>query len=114
LNLIDLKYSGILSARIEGFVVKSNSPYRANMRCPLCGDSQKSKRKKRGWILEKDNSAWYYCHNCHASHPLRKFIEEIDPPLAKEYVVDMGCGEQVCEEASEETSGDFDDEATQV
>lgn len=89
MNLIDLKYAGILSTRIERYVVKSHSPYRANMRCPICGDSKKSKRKTRGWILEKDNVALYYCHNCGASLPMRKFLEQIDPPLAKDYVVDM-------------------------
>ena len=28
----------------ERFVVKSQQPYKANMRCPICGDSQKSKQ----------------------------------------------------------------------
>lgn len=89
MNLIDLKYAGILSTRLQRFVIKSHSPYRANMRCPICGDSQKSKRKARGWILEKDNAAIFYCHNCGASLPMRKFLEQIDPPLAKDYVIDM-------------------------
>lgn len=38
-----------------------------NLRCPVCGDSRKSKRKKRGWYYLDTNS--YYCFNegCTAS-----------------------------------------------
>jgi len=89
MNLVDLKYSGILSTRLDRFTVKSQSPYRANLRCPICGDSQKSKLKARGWILEKDNSAIYYCHNCGASMGLSKFIQHIDSNLYNDYVVDI-------------------------
>lgn len=88
MNHIDLKYVGILSTRIDRFSVKSHNPYRANCRCPLCGDSQKSKIKARGWFLEKDNSAIYYCHNCGASMGLRKFLEVQQPALYNEYVTD--------------------------
>ena len=89
MNLVDLKYSGILSTRLERFSVKANSPYRANCRCPICGDSQKSKSKARGWILEKDNSAIYYCHNCGASLSLRNFLKQVDSNLYNEYIVDI-------------------------
>ncbi len=89
MNLVDVKYSGILSTRLERFTIKSQTPYRANFRCPICGDSQKSKMKARGWILEKDNSAIFYCHNCNASHGMRNFLKAIDSNLHNEYVVDM-------------------------
>ena len=89
MNLVDLKYSGILSTRLERYSVKSNTPYRANCRCPICGDSQKSKSKARGWILEKDNSAIYYCHNCGASLSLRNFLKTVDANLYNEYIVDI-------------------------
>ena len=89
MNLVDLKYSGILSTRLERYSIKSHTPYRANCRCPLCGDSQKSKHKARGWILEKDNSAIYYCHNCGASLSLRNFLKSVDGNLYNEYVVDI-------------------------
>ena len=89
MNLVDLKYAGILSTRLERYSVKANTPYRANCRCPICGDSQKNKHKARGWILEKDNSAIYYCHNCGASMGLRNFLKHIDGNLYNEYVVDI-------------------------
>ena len=88
MNLVDLKYAGILSTRLERYSVKSHSPYRANMRCPICGDSRKNKTKARGWILEKDNSAIFYCHNCGASHGMRNFLRSIDTNLYNEYVID--------------------------
>lgn len=89
MNLVDLKYAGILSTRLERYTLKSHSPYRANLRCPICGDSQKNKMKARGWILEKDNSAIFYCHNCGASMGMRRFLESVDHNLYNDYVVDM-------------------------
>jgi transcription elongation factor Elf1 len=88
LNITDLKYAGILSTRLERFSVKAHSPYRANFRCPICGDSQKNKMKARGWILEKENIAIIYCHNCNASHNMRSFLQFIDHNLFNEYVID--------------------------
>src|SRR6056300_1682194 len=87
---VDLKYAGYLSVRLERFTIKSNTPYKANMRCPICGDSQKSKTKARGWILEKDNLALYYCHNCNASMSLKNFLKIVEPALYNEYIIDMG------------------------
>mgnify|MGYP003655935821 CR=1 FL=1 len=88
MNHIDLKYCGILTNTLERYVVKSLSPYRANLRCPICGDSDKNKHKARGWILDRKNSGWYYCHNCGASHPLSRFLKIVSPHLHDEYVID--------------------------
>lgn len=88
MNYVDLKYVNLLSNRLERYSVKDTRPYRVNCRCPICGDSQKSKTKARGWILEKDNSALYYCHNCSASMGLRKFLEHVDPILYNDYIID--------------------------
>ena len=88
MNFIDLKYVGISSTRLDHYTIKDNSPYRANVRCPVCGDSQKSKTKARGWILSKDNKGWYYCHNCGISMNLGKLIEFVNPSLYQEYIAD--------------------------
>ena len=88
MNVTDLKFTGILSTRLDRFAVKASAPYRANFRCPICGDSQKNKTKARGWILEKENSAIYYCHNCNASHSLRNFLKFYDHNLYNEYIID--------------------------
>lgn len=89
MNHVDLKYAGFLSIRLERFSIKSTHPYRANFRCPICGDSQKSKAKTRGWLLEKENSAIYYCHNCGASMGMQKLLETMFPALYNEYVTDI-------------------------
>jgi len=94
MNHIDLKYSGILSTRLDRFKVKSNNPYKANFRCPICGDSQKSKSKTRGWLLQKDNGFIYYCHNCSASMSLRKYLETHEPALYNEYIADLALEKQ--------------------
>lgn len=46
-----------------------------NFRCPLCGDSKKSTRKKRGWFYMK--TASYYCFNCGTGMSGIKFLEAI-------------------------------------
>lgn len=89
MNHIDLKYSGILSTRLDRFSIKNTNPYKANMRCPVCGDSQKSKTKARGWILEKDNRALYYCHNCGASMSLGNLLKFVETNLYNDYVADL-------------------------
>jgi hypothetical protein len=54
-----------------------------NFRCVLCGDSKKSRSKKRGWVLYGDESCTYYCFNCGASMSLRTFLKENYPDLHK-------------------------------
>ena len=87
LNITDLKYAGILSTRLERFSVKAHSPYRANFRCPICGDSQKNKMKARGWILEKEKIAIIYCHNCNVSHNMRSYLLFIAHIQFNDYVI---------------------------
>jgi hypothetical protein len=44
--------------------------------------------KARGWILEKDNSAIFYCHNCGASMSMGNLLRAVQPGLYDEYIVD--------------------------
>lgn len=81
---IEHKYINLLAGRLEGFTRISDRVYR--FRCPICGDSQKDKRKKRGHILENSGKVRFYCHNCSASMQFRYFMKEIDPTLYLEYV----------------------------
>lgn len=62
---------------LEGATVVKHSPRLViNARCPICGDSKKSKRKKRLWIHE--NEDWYsiVCYNCNASTNLYSYLKE--------------------------------------
>lgn len=65
-----------------------------NCRCPVCGDSEKNKRKKRGYILKnnpKDPDVWvYHCHNgdCEASESIsvKKWLKIYFNELYHEYI----------------------------
>jgi transcription elongation factor Elf1 len=108
MNYIDLKYTNLLSNRLERFSVKATNPYRVNFRCPICGDSSKSKVKTRGWILEKNNSAIMYCHNCGASMGLRRFLEKIDPILYNDYIIDTRLDKDILKKQIEEIKSPID------
>lgn len=81
---VDLKYIGALAPRIPMFAKKGADIW--NMRCPICGDSRKSKTKARGYILGKGGSYMYTCHNCNVSMPFSKFLQTVDPAAYDDYV----------------------------
>ena len=81
---IDLKYIGALAPRLSMFAKKDHDVW--NMRCPICGDSRKSKTKARGYILGKGGSYMYTCHNCNVSMPFSKFLETVDPAAYQDYI----------------------------
>lgn len=80
---IDVKYIGALAPRLSMFARKDDNVW--NMRCPICGDSRKSKTKARGYILGKDGKFIYTCHNCGITIPFSKFLEQVDPAAYNEY-----------------------------
>lgn len=84
MNYIDLKYIGALAPRLSMFAKKDTDIW--NMRCPICGDSRKSKTKARGYILGKGGSYMYTCHNCNVSMPFSRFLETVDPAAYQDYV----------------------------
>ena len=73
----------MVSVRLDGFVQKNSDLY--NCRCPYCGDSQKKKSKKRGFFYKKGNDMFYRCFNCEISTTFYKFLEFVDPMVAREY-----------------------------
>ena len=83
---IDVKYLNMASHRFELF--KRKSDYLFNVRCPICGDSQKNKRKMRGYLFKKNNDLIYKCHNCQWSGSFGKLLKEIDSILYKQYVLE--------------------------
>ena len=50
-EFIDIQYAQMLSGRLDRFKITHTNPYKINFRCPICGDSQKSRSKARGWLL---------------------------------------------------------------
>lgn len=48
-------------------------------RCPVCGDSDKFKQKRRLYLL-KDEKGWgMYCHNCAFSSTFLRFVKDFYP-----------------------------------
>jgi len=86
---IDKKYINLVSSMLPKFKWKKDNL--ANCRCPLCGDSTKSKGKARGYFFVKDNNYFYKCHNCGVGLNIYGFLNHIAPSLCKEYSLEVFC-----------------------
>lgn len=82
MDWLETKYIGLLSSKLDGFKRKSGSSY--NFRCPVCGDSKKSRSKARGWIFDRSGKSRFYCHNCNASMSFIGLIKHVDTQLYQE------------------------------
>lgn len=80
--LIEIDYAKQLGLTLNRFSVVRQNPFLALMRCPICGDSDKNKAKRRGYIYERNGSLFYYCHNCTSSTTFKRFIRNCNEPLA--------------------------------
>ena len=86
MDLIDSKFIGLVSARLEKFKrVKANL---YNFRCPICGDSKKNKSKTRGYVYAVETNTNFKCHNCGASMSFNNFLKKVDPALQKQYAME--------------------------
>jgi len=86
MDLVDSKYIGLVSSRLQKFKKVKNNLY--NFRCPICGDSQKNKNKTRGYFYQVKNNTNFKCHNCGASLSFNNFLKEIDVSLHKQYTLE--------------------------
>ena len=86
MDLVDSKYIGLVSSRLQNFKRVKADLY--NFRCPICGDSQKHKNKARGYFYQVKTNTNYKCHNCGASLSLNNFLKQIDPVLHKQYTME--------------------------
>jgi len=84
MNLVDSKFIGLISSRLEKF--KQVKPNLYNFRCPICGDSKKNKSKTRGYLYNIKADINFRCHNCGASMTFSNFLKELDPVIHKQYV----------------------------
>jgi hypothetical protein len=85
---IDDKYVMMLQPKLEGFTLKRRSPIVVNCRCPLCGDSKKSRTKKRGYFYGRGAGVFYSCKNCGESTTLKSMLWRLDRRLYDEYQVE--------------------------
>ena len=86
MDLIDSKYIGLVSSRLQKFKRVKADLY--NFRCPLCGDSKRNKSKTRGYLYPVKNNTNFKCHNCGASLSFNNFLKELDPVLHKQYTLE--------------------------
>ena len=86
MDIIDSKYIGLVSSRLEKFKRVKADLY--NFRCPICGDSKKHKNKARGYLYQVKTNTNFKCHNCGASLSFNNFLKQIDTPLHKQYVME--------------------------
>ena len=86
MDIIDSKYIGLISSRLQKFKRVKADLY--NFRCPICGDSQKHKNKARGYFYQVKTNTNYKCHNCGVSLSFNNFLKQIDATLHKQYVME--------------------------
>ena len=86
MDLVDSKYIGVVSSRLEKF--KKIKPNLYNFRCPICGDSKKHRNKARGYFYGIKANVNFRCHNCGASMSFSNFLKDIDTVLHKQYVME--------------------------
>ncbi len=85
-SYIDLDYITKIQPRLSQF--KRKKDYLFNFRCPICGDSKKSKTKARAYLYRVKNDMFYKCHNCSASHNLANFIKVVDRKIYDQYILE--------------------------
>ncbi|CAB4141240.1 DNA primase [uncultured Caudovirales phage] len=83
---IDLKYINLISTQLRNFKKKKDNLF--NCSCPLCGDSDKNKRKARGYFFQKANSIIYKCHNCGASIGVANLLKLCFPSYHNAYILE--------------------------
>jgi predicted RNA-binding Zn-ribbon protein involved in translation (DUF1610 family) len=86
MDLIDSKYIGLVSIRLQKFKRVKADLY--NFRCPICGDSQKNKNKTRGYLYAVKTNTNYKCHNCGVSLSFNNFLKKVDPNLHSQYTLE--------------------------
>jgi len=89
-DYVDMQYVNLLACRFSRFSIKHRNPLKVNFRCPLCGDSQKSDKKARGWIIEnpKTSTLFYNCFNCGATQSFQAFLKLQDISLYNDYIAE--------------------------
>lgn len=86
---IDKQYVNLLSTKLSQFSWKADGT--ATFRCPYCGDSKRSKIKKRGYVYpdKKQDRLKYKCHNCQRTNSILGLLKDFDQSLYNQYVFDV-------------------------
>ena len=95
---IDLDYISKIQPRLQQF--KKKRDYLYNFRCPVCGDSKKSKTKARAYLYRVKTEMFFKCHNCGSGLNLANLIKLVDRPLYDQYVLERYKGNKPLGEAN--------------
>lgn len=83
---LDAKYINMLSPQLQKFSWKKNDL--AVCRCPICGDSQKSKSKTRFYFFQQKGKYFVKCHNCGYANVFEKLLENMAINLYQDYTLE--------------------------
>ena len=86
MDFVDVRFINLISSRLPKF--KRVKPDLYNFRCPICGDSEKTKNKARGYLYKIKTNTNYKCHNCGISLSFNNFLKQVEPALHKEYTLE--------------------------
>lgn len=84
-SIIQQKYISFISSTLDRFKwIQPNKV--ANCRCNICGDSEKSEYKARGYfyLVQKFDTFMYKCQNCGASMGFRNYLKLYFPHYYQE------------------------------
>lgn len=95
MNWLEQKYMGLISFKLRNYKRKNGELY--NFSCPFCGDSEKDKKKARGYIYVKQGKTLFHCHNCNLTYGFNNFLKNLDFQLYSEL-----CLERLKDEKSPE------------
>jgi len=98
---LEKRYANLVAPKLNLF--KWKKPTLANFRCPYCNDSQKNKRKARGYLYAKGNAYFYKCHNCPTSTNFSNFLKHVDPALHLDFLRESFVNRQLTEPLLETT-----------
>lgn len=85
-----------LGLTFERCKIHSLTPVKINFRCPLCGDSMKSKYLARAWFYEYEGKLRYGCFNCNENMLIGEFLKRYHPERYREWLRDKrGATEEV-------------------
>ena len=73
----------LISNRLPLFKKKKDNTY--NCRCVICGDSQKNRRKARGYFFAYKTDLRYKCYNCDISLSFGNFLKSQHSIMYSQY-----------------------------
>lgn len=88
ISFVDNEYALRYFSYQRNFKLVSQSPFKLNCSCPVCGDSASDQYKARFWYYHWKGSNLVHCFNCDFTSEIGRFINEQDPVLYREYLME--------------------------